>query len=99
MANGSTSSNRRSHGEVGEGFPLSTGVFNSVGALAAVFGPILVGGGAFRGGKQVVPPLPFVFGAWGLGFFMLGPYVALRNYVPEGDGEEAGPLEVLFVCI
>lgn len=68
-----------------------------MGLVAIVFGPILVGGGAFREGKQVVPPLPFVFGGWGLGFMMLGPYLALRNYVPEGDGEEAGPLEVLCV--
>ena len=57
---------------------------------------LLCGGGAFAKGRQPVPPQPFVLGAFALGFFAVGPYLALRNYLPEvdGEGEKMPPLEV-----
>lgn len=58
---------------------------------------MLIGGGAFGKGRQPVPPQPFVFGAFALGFFSVGPYLALRNYLPRAvmeEGEEPSLAEV-----
>lgn len=49
---------------------------------------MLVGGGSCQKGRQPVPALPLVFGAFLLGFFSVGPYLALRNYLPERGEEE-----------
>lgn len=73
---------------------LFPSVFNSLGLLPLIFLSILVGGGAFRKGRQSLPPLPFIFASEFLGFFAMGPYLAFRNYTPVGDGEEPGLLEV-----
>lgn len=78
---------------------LFSGVFNGLGVLPAVFASLLCGGGAFAKGRQPVPPQPFVFGAFGLGFFALAPYLALRNYLPEmEEGEDPTFLEVRVEC-
>lgn len=71
-------------------------IFNALGFLPAMMASLLCGGGAFAKGRQPVPPQPFVFGAFALGFFALGPYLALRNYLPEVDseGDEVSTLEV-----
>ena len=63
-------------------------VFNALGLVPLVFASLLCGGGAFGKGRQPVPPQPFVFGTALLGFFAVGPYLALRNYLPEMDAEE-----------
>lgn len=70
-------------------------IFNALGVLPAVMASMLVGGGSFRKGRQPVPAQPFVFGAFALGFFSVGPYLAVRNYLPEREeGEEMSKVEV-----
>ncbi|CAN0505828.1 unnamed protein product, partial [Laminaria digitata] len=71
-------------------------IFNGLGIFPAVMASVLCGGGAFAKGRQPVSPQPFVFGAFALGFFSVGPYLALRNYLPEVDaeGEEVSAVEV-----
>lgn len=72
-------------------------IFNGLGVLPAVFASVLCGGGSFGKGRQPVPPQPFVFAAFALGYFALGPYLAVRNYLPKiDDGEEASLLEAGF---
>eukprot|EP00903_Cladosiphon_okamuranus_P020227 g18566.t2 len=69
-------------------------LFNELGVLPGIIASVLVGGGSFRKGRQPLPAPPFVFGAFLAGFFALGPYVALRNYLPEREeGEEMSTLE------
>lgn len=89
----------RRHGEVAGVSPLSHAVLDSVVTLTLSYGPILVGGGAIRRGRQMVLALPAMIAGWGLGFLTLGPYVALRNYTPEGDGEDPGLVEVLCLWV
>lgn len=71
-------------------------VFNALGVLPAIMASMLVGGGAFGKGRQPVPAQPFVFGAFALGFFSVGPYLAVRNYLPGSpdEGEEMSLVEV-----
>lgn len=82
---------------------LFASIFNALGVLPAIMASMLVGGGAFGKGRQPVPAQPFVFGAFALGFFSVGPYLALRNYLPESpdEGEEMSFLEVRCrrVCV
>lgn len=83
-------------------------LFNALGFFPAIMASMLVGGGSFQKGRQPVPAQPFVFGAFALGFFAVGPYLALRNYLPEQEeGEEMSTVEVrmyfrcgaLAVCV
>lgn len=70
-------------------------LFNALGFFPAIMASMLVGGGSFQKGRQPVPAQPFVFGAFALGFFAVGPYLALRNYLPEQEeGEEMSTVEV-----
>lgn len=82
---------------------IFTCVFNALGFLPGIMASMLVGGGSFGKGRQPVPAPPFVFGAFALGFFSLGPYLAVRNYFPQAardEGEETSTLEVMcFVCV
>ena len=75
---------------------IFSSMFNGLAVFPAVMASLLCGGGAFTKGRQPVPPQPFVFGAFALGFFAVGPYLALRNYLPEVDseGEELSAVEV-----
>lgn len=76
-------------------------IFNALGFLPAMMASMLVGGGSVRKGRQPVPALPFVFGAFALGFFSVGPYLAVRNYLPEQEeGEPMSTVEVsVYICI
>eukprot|EP00752_Nemacystus_decipiens_P014794 g13171.t1 len=72
-------------------------LFNALGFFPGMMASMLVGGGSFQKGRQPVPALPFVFGAFALGFFSVGPYLALRNYLPEREeGEEMSTLEKIL---
>eukprot|EP00904_Undaria_pinnatifida_P006522 jgi/Undpi1/29/HiC_scaffold_1.g00029.m1 len=78
---------------------LVTHLYDTFGPETAVFSSIFNALGFLPAmmGRQPVPPQPFVFGAFALGFFALGPYLALRNYLPEVDseGDEVSTLEKL----
>ncbi|CAM9325133.1 unnamed protein product [Ectocarpus sp. 12 AP-2014] len=74
---------------------IFTAVFNALGFLPAITASMLVGGGSFAKGRQPVPAPPFVFGAFALGFFSLGPYLAVRNYLPQAAGDEGEEMSTL----
>ncbi|CAN0057655.1 unnamed protein product, partial [Hapterophycus canaliculatus] len=81
--------------------PPETAVFSCIfyafAYVPVTMASVLIGGGAFGKGRQPVPPEPFVFGAFALGFFSVGPYLAARNYLPRAameDGEETSKTEV-----
>ncbi|CAM9386876.1 unnamed protein product [Scytosiphon promiscuus] len=70
--------------------------FTALAFLPGAIASVLIGGGAFGKGRQPVPPQPFVFGAFALGFIAVGPYLAVRNYLPRSameEGEEMSTLE------
>lgn len=54
---------------------IFAGVFNSLGVLPAIYASLLLPGSK----DQKVPALPFVLGSFAMGFFSVGPYLALRN--------------------
>ncbi|CBN78927.1 hypothetical protein Esi_0157_0006 [Ectocarpus siliculosus] len=74
---------------------IFTAVFNALGFLPGIMASMLVGGGSFGKGRQPVPAPPFVFGAFALGFFSLGPYLAVRNYLPQAAGDEEEEMSTL----
>ncbi|CAM9389117.1 unnamed protein product [Discosporangium mesarthrocarpum] len=76
--------------------PFFYAVFNLLGVIPIVMFSLLCGGGAFKSGRQPVPPVPFIVGSLALGFFSIGPYLTLRNWTPEWDGEPAGLLEKIM---
>lgn len=64
-------------------------LFNSLGIVPAVYASLLLPGSK----DQKVPALPFVIGTFALGFFAMGPYLALRSLnsdVTDDDVAEGG---------
>lgn len=62
--------------------PLFVGLFNSLGIIPTIYASLLLPGAS----KQKIPTLPFVASSFALGFFGLGPYLALR--APQKDEYE-----------
>jgi len=75
---------------------IFTGVFNALGVLPAVYASLLLPGSK----DQKVPALPFVLGSFVGGFFLLGPYLFLRNLnedvTVETRGRGSGAFESKF---
>jgi hypothetical protein len=55
--------------------PIFFSIFNFLGVYPAIYAALLLPGGA----SQRLPPQPFVFSAFALGFFALGPYLCARK--------------------
>lgn len=72
----------------GEVNPIYSMVFNLLGIYPAMYASLLLPGAG--GNKQNIPAQPFVFGSFALGFFALGPYLALRNLNKSGSQGDAG---------
>lgn len=64
----------------------------SLGIIPAIYASLLLPGSK----KQPVPGLPFVLSSFALGFFGLGPYLALRNYQPNVSQDERGQGSAAF---
>lgn len=68
-------------------------IFNALGVLPAVYASLLLPGSK----SQPVPAIPFVASSFFLGFFGIGPYLALRKLSPnvtqETKGKGSGLLE------
>ena len=64
----------------GSGSSIFAAVFDSLGVLPAVYGALLLPGGK----QNKLPPIVPVSAMFAGGFFAIGPYLALRNYVTEG---------------
>ncbi|CAM9183025.1 unnamed protein product, partial [Chrysoparadoxa australica] len=59
--------------------------------------PALYGANRFPGSqKQKLPAAPFLFGAFALGYFAVGPYLSLRQFAPTSDPESLGFLPRIF---
>ena len=66
--------------------PIFVTIFNLLGVYPAIFASLLLPGTK----KQNIPGAPFIFSSFALGFFGLGPYLALRKPSVEGTKSNAG---------
>jgi hypothetical protein len=76
-----------------EANPVLFALFNSLGIIPAIYASLLLPGGK----TQKFPALPFVVGSFALGFFSVGPYLALRSLsedvTKESKGKGSAPFE------
>ena len=66
--------------------PYFATIFNLLGVYPAMYASLLLPGSK----NQSIPAPPFVFGSFALGFFGLGPYLALRKRSTSGVKSDAG---------
>eukprot|EP01041_Mallomonas_annulata_P006715 gene6716-13609_t len=59
--------------------PVFAAIFNYLGILPAIYASLLLPGSK----DQKIPALPFIVSSFALGFFGIGPYLALRNDATE----------------
>ncbi|KAG5180792.1 hypothetical protein JKP88DRAFT_349377 [Tribonema minus] len=64
-------------------------IFNALGIMPAVFAQLLLPASK---DQKPVPAAPFVLGSFAGGLFLLGPYLALRQYRPRVDETSLGGL-------
>jgi hypothetical protein len=62
-------------------------VFNALGIMPAIYSQLLLPGSV---NQKPLPAAPFVFGSIAGGFFLLGPYLAFRQYRPRVDESALG---------
>lgn len=69
-----------------------TDTIGHIGVLPAIFASLLLPGSK----KQKVPALPFVIGSFAGGYFLIGPYLGLRELSTSGSSDDVGRGNFLF---
>jgi hypothetical protein len=72
--------------------PIFVAIFNLLGVYPALFASLLLPASK----KQPIVAWPFIFGAFALGYFAEGPYLAFRKIRTSGSIEEVGAGNRLF---
>lgn len=67
--------------------PLFAMIFNMLGILPFIYTSLLLPGAR---DQKPVPAAPFCIGSFALGFFALGPYLAVREFRPDAAPPQAG---------
>jgi hypothetical protein len=72
--------------------PIFVALFNSLGIIPVIYSSLLLPGSK----NQSPPAAPFLVASFALGFFGLGPYLALRQYRDDPESTEVKMSELSF---